>query len=160
MSSTECPSGFEEINGDFCFAKGTEKKTFFEAKAACQQLGGFLAEPRSHAISNAITFFDFHQKPFFIGLRDIAYNRNFLWQTDYAALSYKDWEEDQPDNYGAQQKCVQINYNYKWDDCKCTEKLDYLCQANKGKFYSLVLEFIRNTNFLLCHCSFSVTVTY
>ena len=145
MSSTECPIGYQEISGEFCFAKGTEEETFVEATKACRQLGGFLAEPRSHAISNAITFFDFHQKPFFIGLRDINYNGKFLWQTDYAALTYEDWRTGQPDNYGGQQYCVQ-NKNDGWSVCRCTEELDYLCQANKGKFYPFVLEFIRKTN--------------
>ena len=130
MSSTECPVGFKQINGDFCFAKGTEKKNFIEAKAACQQLGGFLAEPRSDEISYVITFFDFQQQPFYIGLRDMDGYRNFHWQTDNAALSYTDWEEGQPDNYRNQQHCVQITKNYYWDDVSCYEVQDYLCQAN------------------------------
>ena len=146
MSSTECPIGFREINGKFCFAKGTKKKTFAEATVDCQQLGGFLVEPRSEEISDVITSFDFRPKPFFIGLKN-ANNGIFLWQTDGAALSYEDWEDGQPDNGdGDQQYCVQMNNNDRWNVCRCTEELDYLCQATKGKFYPFVLEFIRKTN--------------
>ena len=142
MSSSGCPSGFD-WNNRHCFRKGTEKKTFEEAKTACEQRGGFLAEPRSEAIVYVITqFFDFHA-PFFIGLQDTAHDGVFRWQTDNAALSFDDWDEGQPDNGG---HCVQVNTNYYWGDCSCTEKLNYLCMANKGKFYPLVLEFIRNTN--------------
>ena len=139
MSSTECPSGFQDISG-FCFTMGTEKKTFEEATAACQQLGGFLAEPRSEEISNAIKSFAPKHNYFFIGLKDIANNNNnnrtFLWQTDNAALSYEDWENGQPNNHGGQQHCVKINIvanNYGWDDVECTEERHYLCQANKSK---------------------------
>ena len=136
MSSTECPIGFREINGKFCFAKGTKKKTFAEATVDCQQLGGFLVEPRSEEISDVITSFDFRPKPFFIGLKDIAKNGIFHWQTDDAALSYEDWENGQPNNHGGQQHCVKINIvanNYGWDDVECTEERHYLCQANKSK---------------------------
>ena len=139
MSSTECPIGYQEISGGFCFAKGTEEKTFVEATKACRQLGGFLAEPRSEEISDAISLFNFQRKPFFIGLH-AANNGTFYWLIDQGPLSYEDWEGPTPSfvlepDTG---RCVQITTNDRWDDCRCTDKLHYLCQANKGKFYPLV----------------------
>ena len=107
MSSTECPIGFRWVN-NFCFAQGTKKKTFVEATVDCQQLGGFLVEPRSDEISFAMKFNDFRPNPFFIGLKDNANNGDFLWQTDNSALSYVDWEEGQPNNWAGEQHCVQI----------------------------------------------------
>ena len=128
MSSTECPSGFKEINGKFCFAKGNGMKNFFDAKAACEQLGGFLAEPRSDEISHVITFFEF-QSDFFIGLRKLSNGGDFHWQTDNAGLSYADWDYMEPDNFRGNNLCVRINNNYKWEDSHCYIKNYYLCQA-------------------------------
>ena len=72
MSSTECPHGFRKIDDRFCFAKGNGKKTFEAATKDCENRLGFLAEPRSQVLINAMAFFhhDFRLQPFFIGLKD------------------------------------------------------------------------------------------
>ena len=107
------------------------------ARYACQQLGGFLAEPRSDYISNVITFFDF-QEPFFIGLREKDGDGDFRWQTDWSTLSYTDWDVGQPDRPEHWPKdCVTINKNDRWDDKNCYVKREYLCQA-KLQWYTLL----------------------
>ena len=130
-----CPSGFKRI-GDFCFVAGTGEKTFEDATAACQELGGFLVEPRSEEISTAVKTFNISSKHIWIGLRDNAKNRNFLWQTDNAALSYNDWDpyNSQPNNRGGNQNCVAlIRNNYRWHDIGCDLRRGYLCQAHRGE---------------------------
>ena len=66
-----------------------------------------------------------------IGLRDNAQNRNFLWQTNNEALSYTDWDSNgtQPNNAGGDEHCVGLNRNIKWDDINCDLKHEYLCQG-------------------------------
>ena len=137
MYSTECPSGFQEIS-EFCFKMGTGEKTFDDATKSCQELGGFLAEPRSEELSKAVKYFHQNQN-FFIGLKyngqkDSDGNRIFLWQTDNAALSWKDWDVNQPNNRNGKQYCVGLNRKYRWDDLSCELKRGYLCQARTGKY--------------------------
>ena len=117
---------------DFCFAKRNEEKTFAEATASCQQLGGFLAELRSEAMTTAVKTLSFETQFLWMGLKDNAKNRNFLWQTNYAALSYNDWYSDQPNNHN--DKCVGINkFNLQWYDRPCDLAYEYICQTSLGK---------------------------
>ena len=135
MSSTGCPSGFQEIGGS-CIVLVFEKKTFNEATASCQQLGAFLAEPRSQEISNGLKKLKLGKK-FWIGLRDIAKDRTFVWQTDNATLSYTDWGRGQPNNWrpSGRQHCVVLNHGdkWRWDDQWCEDRHQYLCQKHKRK---------------------------
>ena len=128
-----CPAGFEEIRG-FCFVKGTEEKTFDNATLSCQQLGGFLAEPRSAEASDAVKIFTFQSNYLWIGLHDQDMEGNFRWQTDGAELSYTNWEVNQPNDYGAGQDCVGLYKTAnKWEDAECFLTYEYLCQAEKSK---------------------------
>ena len=112
---------------------GTGEKTFDDATKSCQELGGFLAEPRSEELSKAVKYFHQNQN-FFIGLKDSGQkdndgNRIFVWQTDNATLSWTDWDVNQPNN--GQQLCVKMIENHRWDDRECTTPLEYICQAHK-----------------------------
>ena len=109
-------------------------KTFTQATAACQQMGGFLVEPRTEEISKAMRAFNFHVN-LWIGLRDNAKNRNFLWQTNNASLSYTNWDPKgrQPNNLGGNQSCVALTNNYKWDDIDCELKQEFICQPHRGE---------------------------
>ena len=138
VSSTECPHGFQEIDG-FCLVKGTGEKTFEEATRSCQQLGGFLAEPRTQEINTAVQTFNFQSRFLWIGLTDLAEDETFLWQSNNAGLSYTDWAPNQPNNHQYKQHCVGVrkknnNNNKQWNDRKCAEKNEYLCQSCKFSF--------------------------
>ena len=93
-------------------------------------MGGFLAEPRSEAMTIAMKQIEFEHNHPWIGLKDIAKTRNFLWPTDNAALSYKNWGKRQPNNWQGNQHCVALNPNKTWDDIDCDLKHEYLRQAN------------------------------
>merc|ERR1719239_1264503 len=107
LSSEECPTGFQDID-DFCFMMGSGKKTFKKATEACQQIGGFLAEPRSEEITTALKSLTFTGTHLWIGLHDIDENRTFGWQTDSEPLPYTNWATNQPDNENGNQHCVTI----------------------------------------------------
>ena len=130
MYPTECPTGFQDID-DFCFMMGSGKKTFKKATEACQQIGGFLAEPRSEEITTALKSLTFTGTNLWIGLHDIDENRTFGWQTDSEPLSYTNWATNQPDNENGNQHCVAISKYHEWDDRYCEYKRDYICQAHK-----------------------------
>ena len=104
-----------------------------EASASCQQMGGFLAEPRSEAMTTAMKQIRFQHNHPWIGLKDNnSKDRRFLWQTNYEALSYENWDVGQPNNLWSPhgQHCVALDPNYKWDDIDCELKHEYLCQAH------------------------------
>ena len=84
-------------------------------------------------MTTAVNKISFEGKGPWIGLTDNAKNRNFLWQTDNATLSYTNWFEDQPNNYEGIQHCVALNLYYKWHDIDCELKHGYLCQAHNGE---------------------------
>ena len=124
---------------------GTNQKNFNDARSSCEQLGGFLAEPRSAEVSTAVKTFTFQTEYLWLGLYNME--GTFLWKTDNAELSYTDWEEGRPNDYGGVQDCVGLNRNAKWDDRACDQLYDYLCQANKRK--SLFI-----TNYCVCQCMY------
>ena len=128
-----CPLGFEEV-GVFCFVKGTGEKTFNDATLSCQKLGGFLAEPRSAEVSDAVKTFTFQSEYMWLGLHDQDMEGDFLWQTDGAELSYTDWHVNQPNDYGGRQDCVGLYKTAQaWGDAECSLTYEYLCQAEKSK---------------------------
>ena len=117
MSSTGCPSGFQEIGGS-CFVMGNVKKTFKKATESCQEMNGFLVEPRSEEITTAVKSFKL-KGLIWIGLNDIGKNRIFTWQTNRETLSYTNWASKQPDNDKGNQHCVAVTKYGTWDDRDC-----------------------------------------
>ena len=113
---------------------GTDNTTFQKATTFCQQLGGFLYEPRSRYISMVARLKRPPVSRLFIGLKDISVSgqRDFRWQTNNAALTWHMWDKNnsQPDN--RLERCVimkSIHAN-KWHDVSCESSARYLCQAN------------------------------
>jgi len=131
-SLQECPSGFQEIGGS-CFMMGSSKKTFKKATASCQEMGGFLMEPRSKEITTAMKTFKFTGS-IWIGLNDVDKNSIFTWQMNRETLSsYTNWASKQPDNAKGNEYCVAVTKYGTWDDRYCDYKRAYICQAHKRK---------------------------
>ena len=104
-------------------------KTFEEATEACQQMGGFLAEPRSEEVSTALKTLNFTSIWTWIGLRDITEDDTYVWLTDNATLSYTDWYPQEPNS--RHERCVGISKsNLQWLDLGCHWTNEYICQAN------------------------------
>ena len=137
--SAECPSKFQEFD-DSCYLLGKGKKTFNKATAACKQLGGFLVEPRSEEMSTAVKS-NFNFKDIWIGLLDVTRDRTFVWQSDSEALSYSNWDEDQPNNSKGKESCVVLGKNGRWNDIKCESKFEFLCQAHKSKLFVFITDY-------------------
>ena len=141
--ATACPKGFQEI-GPSCFVMGPGEKMFEDATEACQQLGGFLAEPRSAELTTAMKSFDF--KDFlWIGLKANS-DRKFHWLSDNAMLSYTNWGLHQPNDYHKGQHCVLftvitglLTKKYKWNDSWCQMHRPFVCQAHKRKLTICVM---------------------
>ena len=148
VSSTECPRGFEDVRG-FCFMMGTVKKSHEEATASCQNLGGFLAEPRSEAINTAVKSFNF-SSDYWIGIIYHAARKChdprkcYCWQTDKAALEYTNWDTFQPTHHDTIPQCGMITrvkknkHLKKWKLMDCPLKYAYLCQSKKSEFFQAI----------------------
>ena len=111
--------------------KKNDKKTFAEATAACQQLGGFLAEPRSAAMTTAVKTFNFTSDFTWIGIQVISV---YGWLTDNEPLTYNDWFSDQPNN--SSDKCVGMGNareDRQWFDRPCDILYEYICQTDEGE---------------------------
>ena len=141
VSSTECPRGFEDVRG-FCFLMETVRKTHDEATASCQNLGGFLAEPRTEEINTAVKSFNYTSY-YWIGIIQAA-RETYCWQTDNAALGYTDWKIRQPQHHDTIRQCGVIdrvtagNSHKKWKLMDCPFKFAYLCQSKKSEFFQAI----------------------
>ena len=108
-------------------------KTFAEATASCQELGGFLAEPRSAAMTTAVKTLNFTSDYTWIGIKDIS---GYRWLTDNSTLSYNDWASGQPNS--ANEKCVGISESdYQWYDRPCDLEYEYICQTDERELFCI-----------------------
>ena len=103
-------------------------------------MGGFLVEPRSEEITNAVKTFTFNGL-LWMGLNDIGKNRTFTWQTNRATLSYTNWASKQPDNDKGNEHCVAVTKYGTWDDRYCDDKRAYICQAHKREYIVFTLPY-------------------
>ena len=127
LHSTACPSGFQNIDG-YCLKIGNGTKSFDEAKVACQDMGGFMAEPRTEEIQTAMKRLTFDSPYLWIGLREDSW---YKWETDGEALTFAAWDAGQPNNYGGNQDCAAMRKaDHEWDDAVCSQHYGYACQAN------------------------------
>ena len=145
MYSTDCPVGFEEV-GDFCFVKGNERKNYEDANTACQEMGGFVVEPRTAELSAALSTFTFETDILWIGLTKPTSTSQFVWSTDNKPLTSNSWSNwNQPTLGGnVNLHCVgTMKNNNKWDDVHCRWLMEFVCQANKRESFCVMHVFTK-----------------
>jgi len=107
--------------------------TWVEAQEECEQIGGFLAEPKSesHAVlleelveSKASIFGINH---WYIGLTDLGREGEWVWQHSREELTYSNWRRHRPvTTFGNDKDCVAMVYKDNgivWQDFSCTSPL-------------------------------------
>ncbi|XP_057700447.1 type-2 ice-structuring protein-like [Corythoichthys intestinalis] len=129
LAATPCPPGWTE-HKDRCFFFDNNIKTWVDAAANCQQLGGNLASIRSddeNSFINALT----NNAPAWVGGTDCQATGAWFWM-DGTQMIARFWCPLKPDNE-LSQCCLQINtgVNKCWDDVPCTSTLPYVCGRHR-----------------------------
>jgi hypothetical protein len=108
-----------------------EKKTWLDAKAACETLAGHLLEVQDQGESDFVaTWLDSGGQDSWMGLNDRDSEGDFFWVLDAGstrAMTFSFWDGDPPDNDN--DDCVLFKKGSgDWDDKSCTETREYVCE--------------------------------
>ena len=94
----------------------------------------------------------FHFKPFtksfkddsegvFKGATDADHEGSFIWDATREPITYRNWQNSQPDNFLSREHCTHMSQYGQWNDLNCDEKYDKqmaMCQkllpAERKKF--------------------------
>ena len=135
----------------FC-STGKEKKYFYvadkmtwkKAQENCLKSNAILAEPmtvtENSKLQELIVRYnnnkdDNHAGPW-IGATDGATDGEWVWADSKQTVSWTDWASIEPNGKTAE-NCMMFNKNsksyktkqYKWNDAKCGDKFDSICQV-------------------------------
>lgn len=138
------------VGNKHCYMLMLSKKTWFQAKASCEKIGGYLAtfttedemnfvweHMRGKFAGNSMTW----QGPW-IGYSDAAEEGTWQWINGEVAVTgqgsiYTNWHgTDEPDNCCGGEDCAHIAGGAwdsefgSWNDNKCHFQLPYICEKN------------------------------
>ncbi|XP_027880295.1 CD209 antigen-like protein E [Xiphophorus couchianus] len=127
LSNKICPAGWRMFSCS-CYFLSTTSGSWNKAREDCRNRGGDLvviSDDDEQKFVVALT-----ETSAWIGLRKET-EGSWKW-VDGTALSSelkKFWGEEQPDNSGGKEDCVQIWGNSKtWNDDKCDAKIKWICE--------------------------------
>jgi len=126
-----------------CYSVFLTEKTWFQARRACENLGGYLVSITSEDEMNFIwrkfgaSFTETWKGPW-VGLSDAAEEGNWVWVNGESGVIgedtiYTNWYVGEPDDCCGGQDCASIaggHWGYKWSDSKCHNLLPYICESN------------------------------
>lgn len=129
-----------------CYMFFSGEKTWFQAKRACENLGGYLVTLTSEDEMSFI-WSQFGKrfaekastwKGPWIGYSDAVEEGKWQWITGEVAVVgqdsvYSNWYEGEPDNCCGGEDCAHISgghWGSKWNDNKCHFNLPYICEKS------------------------------
>uniref|UniRef100_A0A673KXL1 Si:ch73-343l4.8 n=1 Tax=Sinocyclocheilus rhinocerous TaxID=307959 RepID=A0A673KXL1_9TELE len=122
--------------GTVCFFISTELKSWSDSRQYCRDRGADLViintEEKQRFISSLVS------ERVWIGLSDTE-NEGIMKWVDNSTLKqgFWVWFEDEPNNYGGNEDCIELNYNREktgwsplnsWNDVPCSEKKKGICE--------------------------------
>ncbi|XP_019712627.1 echinoidin isoform X2 [Hippocampus comes] len=125
-----CPKGWTLLDCN-CYVYQTEERTFADAEAVCNILGGNLVSIHSD-LENAVVQQlivagtpDDPDEEAWVGLHDSVLDGDFMW-TDGTIVDFLNFDTDQPDPTG--DVCVLMDEtDGEWRTESCTELHEYVC---------------------------------
>ena len=114
---------------------GTESLSWYQARAACAQIGGHLVVVNNQVEQDFLTI----SMGFagWLGASDHTEDGVFLWITGAAlplasdlSSTFRNWAVDQPDDLGNIQDCVRANDAGVWFDEDCGASFAYVCECD------------------------------
>ncbi|XP_066265125.1 uncharacterized protein [Branchiostoma lanceolatum] len=135
QQASVCPAGYVNFSGT-CLKFSSDRKTYPDARDACQQEGAHLVVIKTAALDNFIVDKMKNQYNYpaetWIGMDDLVTHGQFVWD-DGSVLSpgdYTHWSPGQPNV--DPERCVEIRpqFSYMWNDHMCGELKYYVCQKD------------------------------
>ncbi|XP_059188551.1 galactose-specific lectin nattectin-like [Centropristis striata] len=124
-----CPSGWTKFE-DKCYLFTNSPKTWTEAETTCLDQGANLASFRNEAIYNFIRQIvktaTNKDERVWVGAHDTTNEGVWLW-SDGSVFAFTGWGANQPDNAGAKEHCMELNYNGATNDVPCNLKRGFVC---------------------------------
>ncbi|XP_042620464.1 CD209 antigen-like protein E [Cyprinus carpio] len=116
------------------FFMSTELKSWSDSRQYCRDRGADLViintEEKQRFISSLVS------ERVWIGLSDREQEGNMKW-VDNSTLKQGFWLKGEPNNYGGNEDCIQLNFNRgktgwsplnSWNDMICSEKIKGICE--------------------------------
>ncbi|XP_066296949.1 perlucin-like protein [Branchiostoma lanceolatum] len=130
-----CPDGYVQFE-DRCFNFSIEKKTYTDARSACQAAGGRLGMPKDQLTNDFLTnqietrYFAFSRYIVWFGLTDEVREGTWVWEDGTPLIGWSDWAQGEPDDF-FNQDCVGFGsrFGLKWEDGGCSLDTYYVCET-------------------------------
>ena len=103
-----------------------EALSWNDAHAACLAAGLQLASVQS-ASENARLVTAAAGNRVWIGGTDAASEGTWKWSSTGTPLSYTNWNSKEPNDWGGNEDCVEVNSSGKWNDCNCAKRFKFVC---------------------------------
>ncbi|XP_039376629.1 C-type lectin-like isoform X2 [Mauremys reevesii] len=139
VQAVSCPGCWLPFQ-DSCYRYIAQEKNWTDAEAECQHHwpGAHLASIHSAEEKNMLAHYSKPHPPkvthVWIGLSDpkkvTGGDRDWRW-SDESPLSFRPWDEGQPDNRLGNEHCTVLFYNtdyQKWHDFRCEERYPFICK--------------------------------
>ncbi|XP_053868595.1 C-type lectin domain family 4 member G-like isoform X1 [Malaclemys terrapin pileata] len=121
-----CPAGWM-LNAGNCYYFSTEQKHWSYAKQACKDQGAMLIIIDSNQKQEFLTK-NANGKQYWIGLHDVSNEGTFIWVDD-SSVSYSNWNQGEPNNFGSGEDCVMMVKDGKWNDATCVmNEVGWICE--------------------------------
>ncbi|KAL1376138.1 hypothetical protein pipiens_017065 [Culex pipiens pipiens] len=115
---------------------------WFKASEYCHYLGMRLAivanqqdQAKLIELVKGTDKFDNTSTEFWIGASDLAEEGHFYWHASGTRVLFANWKQNQPDNAGKVEHCVEIRYipahgwMWHWNDRDCLQRRYFACEA-------------------------------
>ncbi|XP_060551311.1 lactose-binding lectin l-2-like [Ruditapes philippinarum] len=107
----------------------TEKKTWFDAKSHCSELGGHLLDIMSQDEHTLVDKLRAFETDTWLGATVIKNTRIFIWENGNKVDDYfENWSSHEPNNAKGNENCVKINKANVWVDTPCYEQWSSVCE--------------------------------
>ncbi|KAK1155230.1 macrophage mannose receptor 1-like, partial [Acipenser oxyrinchus oxyrinchus] len=101
-----------------------ELKTWTEAQQYCKEHHTDLVSIKNTS-ENEDLVKKAQGKPFWIGL----FNNPWKWSRQGDNYTFHNWNGGEPNNWGGNEKCVEMSKSGQWNDIPCTFQLPFCCDG-------------------------------
>ncbi|XP_071807502.1 CD209 antigen-like protein C [Asterias amurensis] len=120
----ECPLDWITWRSQ-CYKIISDLLTWREAKEQCIKMDALLVVPLSKDETKFLLTL-FRKPKFWINCNDIETEGQWVCQEDGAMVQYREWRQNEPDNFGVE-NCA-VAYYEGWNDLSCTNKCPAICK--------------------------------
>ncbi|RUS76015.1 hypothetical protein EGW08_016220 [Elysia chlorotica] len=129
-----CPSGWTFLEDELaCYKYFDTRETNAAAAAECSSYGAILATAKTSTENNLLKGLSATQS--WIGGSDSNSENDFIW-SDGSPITWSNWRNGEPNNWGSGEDCVVLRSGGDWDDRSCNYRYTYLCKMVHPADYS------------------------